>query len=361
MARIHNFSAGPGVLPESVLHQAQNDLWDVNGSGIGVVEHSHRGKVFDAIHQSAKARVRALLGLADDQEILFLQGGARAQFYMLPMNLLRGGRAVYLDTGHWAHVAIEDAKRYGTIDTGFSSQTSGYDRVPDPGEWAPVPEGTVYFHYTSNNTIYGTEFSYVPEIEGTSLVCDMSSNFLSRPVDGSKFDFIYAGAQKNVGPSGVTVVVVRRSLLDQMDKNLPAMLRYAKQVEKDSMLNTPCTFGIYMIDQVCKWLEQEVGGLEAMERRNAAQADRLYAEIDRTGFWKSHVRPSSRSRMNVVFTSGDADRDAAFVKGSTEAGMSGLKGHREVGGLRASLYNAQTDAAVDALIGFMREFERRAG
>jgi len=361
MARIHNFSAGPGVLPEVVLKQAQGDLLDVNGSGIGVCEHSHRGKVFDAIHQSAKSRVRKLLRLSDYQEVLFLQGGARAQFYMLPMNLLRGGRAIYLDTGHWAHSAIEDAKRYGTVDVTFSSKESGYDRVPDPGEWGEVPAGTAYFHYTSNNTIYGTEFHYVPEPKGTALVCDMSSNFLSRPIDGSRFDFIYAGAQKNVGPSGVVVVAVRKDLLSRMESNLPAMLRYGKQVEKDSMLNTPCTFGIYMIDQVCRWLEEDVGGIEAMERRNVAQAERLYAEIDRTGYWKSHVKKPSRSRMNVVFSAGNADRDAAFVKGASEHGMSGLKGHRELGGLRASLYNAQTDAAVDALIGYMREFERTNG
>lgn len=361
MARIHNFSAGPGVLPEKVLQQAAADLWDVNGSGIGVCEHSHRGKVFDAIHQSAKARVRQLLRLSDDHEVLFLQGGARGQFYMLPMNLLRGRRASYLDTGHWAHVAIEDAKRYGTVDVAFTSQPQGYDRVPDPGEWSLIPDGTAYFHYTSNNTIYGTEFHYVPQVEGTLLACDMSSNFLSRPVDGSRFDFVYAGAQKNVGPSGVTVVALKRALLARMEKDLPAMLRYDKQVDKDSMLNTPCTFGIYVIDQVCKWLQDDVGGLEAMERRNVAQADRLYAEIDRTGFWRSHVKKGSRSRMNVVFTSGNADLDAAFVKGATEHGMSGLKGHREIGGLRASLYNAQTDAAVDTLVAFMREFEQRQG
>jgi phosphoserine aminotransferase len=359
MARIHNFSAGPGILPELVLQQAQADLWDVNGSGIGVCEHSHRGKVFDAIHQSAKARVHRLLKLADDQEILFLQGGGRSQFYMLPMNLLQGRRAHYIDTGYWAHSALEDARRYGTVDVGFSSREQSYDRVPAQGEWGEIAPGTAYFHYTSNNTIYGTEYGYVPEVEGTALVCDMSSNFLSRPVDGSKFDFIYAGAQKNVGPSGVTVVVVRKSLLDQMSKDLPAMLRYAKQVEKDSMLNTPSTFGIYMIDQVCRWLEEDIGGLASMERRNIAQADRIYAEIDRTGFWRSHVKADSRSRMNLVFTTGNADLDTTFHKTATEQGLSGLKGHRELGGLRASLYNAQTDAAVDALVAFMREFESK--
>lgn len=361
MARIHNFSAGPGVLPEKVLQQARADLWDVNESGIGVCEHSHRGKVFDAIHQSAKARVHRLLKLGDDQEILFLQGGARAQFYMLPMNLLRGGNAMYIDTGYWAHSALEDAKRYGTVDVGFSSKEQSYDRVPEQGEWSAVAKDTTYFHYTSNNTIYGTEFSYVPEVPGTLLVCDMSSNFLSRPVDGSKFDFIYAGAQKNVGPSGVVVVVVRKSVLEQMEKNLPAMLRYSKQVEKDSMLNTPCTFGIYMIDQVCRWLEEDIGGVAAMERRNIAQAERVYAEIDRTGFWKSHVLKGSRSRMNLVFTTGNVDLDTKFHKAAAERGLSGLKGHRELGGLRASLYNAQTDAAVDALVAFMRDFEDSAG
>jgi phosphoserine aminotransferase len=361
MGRIHNFSAGPGVLPEKVLSQARDDLWDVKGSGIGVAEHSHRGGVFDGIHQSAKARLRRLLGLADDQEVLLLQGGARAQFYMWPMNALRGGRATYLDTGHWAHLALEDAKRYGTVDVGFSSQGSGYDRVPEPGAWGDLPEGTAYLHYTSNNTIYGTEYGYVPSVSGALLACDMSSNFLSRPVDGSRFDFIYAGAQKNVGPSGVTVVVIRRSVLDRLETDLPAMLRYAKQVEKDSMLNTPCTFGIYMVERVCAWLEEDVGGLQRMEQRNVAQADKVYGEVDRSGFWRSPVQRESRSRMNLVFTTGDAELDTAFHKAAAEQGMSGLKGHRAVGGLRASLYNAQTDAAVDALVGFMREFERTRG
>ncbi len=361
MPRIHNFSAGPGALPEVVLKEAQEALWDVNGSGIGICEHSHRGKVFDAIHQSAKARIKRLLAVGDSHEVLFLQGGARSQFYMLPMNLLKGGRATYLDTGHWAHLALEDAKRYGSVDVGFSSKESSYDRVPKQGEWQAPPAGTAYFHYTSNNTIYGTEFHYEPQVEGTLLVCDMSSNFLSRPVNGSRYDLIYAGAQKNIGPSGVTVVAVRRSILEQMETKLPAMLRYAKQVEKDSMLNTPSTFGIYMIDRVARWLEEDVGGLEAMERQNVAQAARLYAEIDRTGFWKSQVAKDSRSRMNVIFTTGDADKDTSFLKGASERQMSGLKGHRELGGLRASLYNAQTDTAVDALVEWMREFERTQG
>lgn len=361
MARIHNFSAGPGVLPESVLKQAQADLWDVAGSGIGVVEHSHRGKVFDAIVISARDRLRRLLQLDEDQEVLFLHGGARSQFYQWPMNALRGGRAAYLDTGHWAHLALEDAKRYGTVDVPFSSKESGYDRVPGPDERFALHPDTLYLHYTSNNTIYGTEFHHVPDPGRAWLVCDASSDFLSRPLDGKRFAFLYAGAQKNVGPSGVTIAIVRKSILDRFDKDLPAMLRYAKQVEKESMLNTPCTFAIYMVDQVCKWLEEDVGGLAEMERRNVAQADELYAEIDRTGFWRSHVRPDSRSRMNVVFTTGDAERDAAFLKLAAQHQLSGLKGHRELGGLRASLYNALPDAAVHALVGVMREFERTHG
>jgi phosphoserine aminotransferase len=363
MARIHNFSAGPGVLPEVALRQAQADLWDVAESGIGVLEHSHRGKTFDAIHQRAKQRVARLLGLDEDQAVLFLQGGARGQFFQWPLNALRksGMRAAYLETGHWSKLAIDDAKMYGAVDVPFSSKETGYDRVPEPGEWGALKPDTLYLHYTSNNTIFGTEYHYVPDAGSAWLTCDMSSNFLSRPVDGTKFTFLYAGAQKNVGPAGVTVVVIRKSILDRLDRELPAVLRYAKQVEKDSMLNTPCTFGIYMIDQVCRWLEEDVGGLAAMEKRNASKAGQLYAEIDRTGFWKAPVKTSSRSRMNVVFRAPNADLDAAFVKEASAAGLSGLKGHRETGGLRASLYNALPEASVTALVSFMREFERTRG
>ncbi len=361
MARIHNFSAGPGVLPEVALRQAQADLWDVADTGIGVLEHSHRGKAFDAIHQRAKQRVARLLGLDDDQAVLFLQGGARGQFFQWPLNTLRGKRAAYLETGHWSKLAIDDAKLYGTVDVPFSSRETGYDRVPEPGEWGELHEDALYLHYTSNNTIYGSEYPYVPDPGRAWLACDMSSNFLSRPIDGTRFTFLYAGAQKNVGPAGVTIVVIRKSILDRLGQNLPAVLRYGKLVEKDSMLNTPCTFGIYMIDQVCRWLEEDVGGVAAMEKRNLAKANLLYAEIDRSGFWKAPVAKSSRSRMNVVFRAPNADLDAVFVKEATAAGMSGLKGHRETGGLRASLYNALPEASVQALVSFMREFERTKG
>lgn len=361
-SRIHNFSAGPGVLPEAVLLQAQQDLWSHGGFGVGILECSHRGKQFDAIVASAKDRLARLLRLDDDQVVLFLHGGARTQFFQLPLNWLSGGRATYLDTGVWSAGAIQDAKLYGTVDVPFSSKASGYDRIPDAGAWGALPEGTRYLHYTANNTVAGTEYPYIPETDGGAwLACDMSSNFLSRPVDGARFGFIYAGAQKNVGPAGTTVVVVRKSLLGAArTEGLPEMLQYGVQVKHDSMLNTPTTFSIYVIDLVTKWLEDH-GGLEAMEARNIAQAERVYGLIDASGFWKGKVQTGSRSRMNLTFTTGTPSLDDAFVKQAEAAGLSGLKGHRSVGGLRASLYNAQTDAAVDALCDFMRDFERANG
>lgn len=358
MSRIHNFSAGPAILPEPVIRQAQADLWDLNGSGIGVLECSHRGGVFDAVVESARQRIRRLCALSDDQEVLFLHGGARTQFFQIPMNLLRGARATYFDTGVWAKGAIEDAQRYGTIDVPFSSKAAGYDSVPEPNSWGPLPEGTLYLHYTSNNTVAGTEYHYRPDAGKAWLVCDVSSNFLSRPIEGSKFDLIYAGAQKNAGPAGTTIVILRKSLLERCDPNLPAMLRYGVAVENGSMFNTPSTFSIYVVDQVAKWLE-EMGGLAEIEQRNIHKAAKVYAEIDRTGFWKGKAKPGSRSRMNITFTTGDEKKDSAFVKQADAAGLSGLKGHRSLGGLRASTYNALPEASCDALVAFMREFEAK--
>ncbi len=360
MERIHNFSAGPAILPEPVVRRAQEALWVHGESGMGIAEVSHRGKVFGEVMAEAKERMHRLLQLDDQQEILFLQGGARAQFYMWPMNILQGGTAVYLNTGRWADLAAKDARRYGEVIEAFSSKEQGWNAVPAEGGFE-VADEAVYLHYTSNNTVAGSEYSYVPHAGDALLACDMSSNFLSRVVDGWKFDFIYAGAQKNVGPSGVTIVVVRRSLLDRMSSDLPEMLRYSKQVEKDSMLNTPCTFGIYVIGEVLRWIEDEMGGVEGIEARNVAQASKVYDLIDGSDFWKGKVEPASRSRMNPTFTTGDDDLDKAFHTAAAEAGMSGLKGHRSVGGLRASLYNAQTDAAVEALVDFMRDFERTHG
>ncbi len=356
MSRAFNFSAGPAVLPDSVIRQAQVDLWDHNGTGLGITECSHRSKQFDDVICSAKARLARLLKLDEDQEVLFLHGGAKTQFFMIPMNLLRGARSTYLDTGTWSAGAIVEAKRYGQVDVPFSSRTS----VPAPAGWGDIPEKTLYVHYTSNNTVAGTEYHHIPDSGPAWLMCDMSSNLLSRQIEGSKFDLIYAGAQKNVGPSGTTVVVIRRSLLDRCDPDLPLMLQYGLHVKKDSMYNTPCTFSIYVIEKVAAWLEEN-GGVEAMEQRNVAQSNKLYSLIDGSDFWQGKVEVASRSRMNHTFTTGDDDLDTRFWKSAAEAGMSGLKGHRSVGGLRASMYNAQTDAAVDALVDFMKTFEQTHG
>ncbi|HMV67173.1 MAG TPA: 3-phosphoserine/phosphohydroxythreonine transaminase [Myxococcota bacterium] len=359
---MHNFNAGPGVLPEDVLREAQAAIWEHDGSGIGILEMSHRSRAFDAVLASAKDRLRRLLRLSDDQEVLFLHGGARTQFFMIPMNLLRGGRATYLDTGIWAGQALIEARRYGTVDVPFSSRETGYDHLPRPGAWGPLPEGTRYLYYTSNNTVAGTELPYVPEVApgGPWLICDTSSNFLSQPLDGSRFDLLYGGAQKNVGPAGVTLVILKRALLDHCDPDLPSMLRYGVHVRENSLYNTPCVFGIYMVDRVCAWIERQ-GGLDAIGARNARRSQRVYATIDDSGFWRGRVEPWSRSRMNITFTSGDPDLDKRFVAEAETHGLLGLKGHKSLGGLRASLYNALPDASVDALVDFLGDFARRYG
>jgi len=360
MTRIHNFSAGPAVLPEPVVRATQEALWDLNGSGLGLCECSHRSALFEDVLASATQGLRSLLALSDDQEVLFLPGGAQTQFYQIPMNLLRGGRATYLDTGVWSEGAMREAHRYGTVDVGYSSAPV-YPNVPQPGDVGELPTGTRYLHYTSNNTVAGTQFHHIPQVPaGVWRICDMSSDIASRPVDGAAFDLIYAGAQKNLGPSGLAIVVIRRELLEHCDPDLPTMLRYGVQVKQTSMFNTPNTFGIYVVDQVCRWI-QDQGGLSAIGARNSAQADRVYAAIDGSAFWQGKARLDSRSIMNVTFSTGDAELDTRFVKQATAAGLSGLKGHRVVGGLRASLYNAQTDAAVSALVDFMAEFERANG
>ncbi len=358
MTRNHNFSAGPAVLPESVLLEAREALWDYQGSGIGIMECSHRTKLYEAVVQSARDRIRRLMKLTDDQEVLFLQGGASTQFYMVPANLLRGGRAAYIETGHWAEKAIAEGKRYGTVDVVWSGKSTGFDRVPKPSEWS-VQKDTRYLHYTSNNTIYGTQFTEVLD-SPVPLICDASSDVMSKPIEGSKFDLYYAGAQKNLGPSGVTVVVIRKSLFEQCDPDLPTMMRYKVHADNESMYNTPNTWGIYFLERVCAWIEGQ-GGLTSIEAANQRRARALYAEIDRTGFWRGMCERGSRSVMNVTFTSGNADWDTTFHTEATKHGLVGLKGHRIAGGLRASLYNAQTDAAVAALVAEMQEFERTHG
>lgn len=361
MARIHNFSAGPAVLPEEVLKEAQEALWDLNGTGIGVMECSHRSKTYEAVVESARQRLAKVLGLGPDQQVLFLQGGASSQFFMVPANLLRGGTAAYLETGHWAEKAIKEAKRYGKVEVAWTSKASNFDRIPRPGDWH-TPANAAYLHYTSNNTIYGTEFDYVPAVSGdTLLVCDASSDVAARPVDGSKWDLMYAGAQKNLGPSGVTVVVVSKRALERCEPDLPTMLKYSIHAENGSMYNTPNTWGIYIIDRVCAWIER-MGGVAAIGERNARQAAAIYGAIDGSGgFYRGACAKDSRSVMNLTFRTPSEDLDTAFHKDATKAGLDGLKGHRAVGGLRASIYNAQTDAAIDALVGFMGAFAKRNG
>lgn len=359
MSRIHNFSAGPAVLPEPVLNEAREALIEFGGTGLGIMEMSHRSAAYDAVIVSARERLARLLGVTDTHTVLFLGGGASSQFFQVPMNLLRGGRAAYMNTGRWSNNAIVEAQRFGTVDVVYSSRDAGYDHVPAPGRWDPVADDTVYFHYTSNNTVAGTQFSYQPEVD-VPVVVDMSSDILARPANGPTPALIYAGAQKNLGPAGVTVVVIRNDLLERCDPDLPTILRYPTQAAKASMFNTPPTFPIYVVERVCNWIEAQ-GGLAAVGARNEAQAAKLYATIDRSDFWRGLVRPDSRSIMTPTFTTGDADTDTRFWKAAADAGMSGLKGHRSVGGLRASMYNACPDAAVDALVDFMRDFEARNG
>lgn len=360
MARIHNFSAGPAVLPVSVLEQAQQAIMELGDTGLGLLECSHRSKAFDAVATSAVDRLGRLLGVSETHHVLFLQGGASTQFFMVPMNLLRGGRATYLDTGRWSANAIKEAQRFGTVDVPFSSKGDGYTHVPAQGGWGELPEGTAYVHYTSNNTVAGTQFPYIPETGDVPLVTDASSDILSDERDWSKHAIVYAGAQKNLGPSGMAVVAIRKDLIDRCDPDLPTMLRYGTHAAKDSMFNTPPTFAIYMVERVAAWIE-ESGGLAAVGERNRAKAGRLYGHIDSTDFWQGKVREDSRSIMNPTFTTGNDELDTLFHTSAAKAGLSGLKGHRSVGGLRASIYNACPDAAVDALIDYMREFERTHG
>ncbi len=361
MARVFNFSAGPSALPLPVLEQARDELVDFRGSGASIMEQSHRGPVYDAVHTRCEADLRALLGVPDTHCFVFMGGGARSQFAHVPNNLARHAPADYLVTGRWAQGAADEAAKLVTSRTLYSSADSGHDHVPTADDYAADPDAA-YLHYTSNNTIYGTQYQYVPHARGGTLVCDMSSDILSRPVDVSRYGLIYAGAQKNMGPAGVTVLIVRRSLLDRSDPGLPEMFSFARIAAKDSMLNTPPTFNIYLVGLVAQWL-LDLGGLGAMEARNRAKADALYAAIDGSGgFYTGHARADSRSWMNVTFRiPGRPDLEASFVSEAVEAGMIGLKGHRSVGGLRASIYNAVPPEACAALADFMGEFARRHG
>jgi phosphoserine aminotransferase len=358
--RLFNFSAGPAVLPIEVLEEAQRDLLALPGVGMSILEISHRSAAFDEVIDGCEADLRQLAGVPSNYKVLFLQGGASLQFSMVPMNLLPpGGSADYIVTGSWAEKAVKEAKRVGTVKIAASTEGENYSRVPKQSELALDP-GAAYVHYTTNNTIFGTEFHDVPAVGAVPLVADTSSDMFSRPIDIEKYGLIYAGAQKNLGPSGVTLVIVRDDLLARTPKTLPTMLQYGVHAENKSMYNTPPVFGIYIMRLVLKWVLKQ-GGLAAMNARNARKADALYAEIDRSGFYRGHAAKDSRSRMNVTFRLPSEELEKKFAKESTAAGLDGLKGHRSVGGLRASIYNAFPEDGVTALIQFMKEFERKNG
>jgi phosphoserine aminotransferase len=359
-SRIFNFSAGPAVLPLEVLEQVQRDMLSLPGVGMSVLEISHRSAAFDEIIDGCEADLRKLAGVPNTHRVLFLQGGASLQFSMVPMNLLgQGQSADYIVSGVWAQKAVKEAKRVGAVRVAASTESENFARVPAQRELSLDPNAS-YVHYTTNNTIYGTECHYTPETGGVALVADASSDIFSRPIDVSKFGLIYAGAQKNLAPAGLTLVIIREDLLKRTPSTLPTMLQYGVHAENKSMYNTPPVFAIYVMRLVLAWLIKQ-GGLEAVERLNVRKAEKLYAEIDRTGFYRGHAQKDSRSRMNITFRLPNEELEKKFVKESTTAGFDGLKGHRSVGGLRASIYNAFPEKGVDALIQFMQEFERRNG
>lgn len=360
--RIFNFSAGPAVLPESVLVRAQEALWSLGDSGIGVLEHSHRGRAFTAVIERAEALCRELAGIPDEYHVLFLQGGASTQFFMVPMNFLGSEQtADYLDTGVWSQKAIAEAERFGEVAIAFTGKPDGYTHVPRAGEvhlslsLASAPE---YVHYTSNNTIYGTQFAAPPEVPaGVPLICDASSDIFSRPLDMSKHQLVYAGAQKNLGPAGLTLVIIDRALVDAGARDLPAMLQYRTHADKGSCYNTPPTFAVYVLSEVLAWI-REFGGLEAMAEHNRDKARVIYDFLDQSELFHALAAADSRSHMNVCFRCVKPELEPVFVAQAEARGMSGLAGHRSAGGLRASIYNAFPRAGCEALVAFMKEFER---
>jgi phosphoserine aminotransferase len=358
--RIYNFAAGPAVLPVPVLEEAQRDLVALPGVGMSVMEISHRSKTFEAIIQGAEADMRTIGGIPDNYKVLFLQGGASLQFSMVPMNLLTpGATADYIVTGDWAKKAMKEAKRVGATNVAASTEDGNFKRIPKQSE-LKLTSGAAYVHMTSNNTIHGTEWHDQPNVGAAPLVCDASSDIFSRPIDIKSYGLIYAGAQKNLGPSGVTVVIVRDDLLARSADTLPTMLNYKTQADNGSMYNTPPAFGIYILRLVMKWLIAQ-GGLKAIQAVNGRKAKILYDELDRTAFWQPHADKDSRSLMNVTFKLATEELDTRFAKEATAAGLDGLKGHRSVGGMRASIYNAFPEDGVKALVEFMKEFERKNG
>ena len=361
--RVYNFSAGPAVLPMSVLEEIQRDLIALPGVGMSILEISHRSAAFEKILAEAEADIRSLANIPSTYKVLFLQGGASLQFSMVPMNLLGpGATADYIDGGSWAEKAIKEAKKVGTVNIAATTKSENYVRIPRQDELKLTPNAA-YVHMTSNNTIEGTEYKTLPAVGGVPLVSDTSSDMFSRPIDVTTHALIYAGAQKNMGPAGVTVVIIREDLLPRSTEKkatLPTMLNYAVHAENGSLYNTPPAFAVYTLGLVMKWLMAQ-GGLRAIEQANVRKAEKLYAEIDRTGFYRGTAQKDCRSLMNVTFRLRTEDLEKQFVKESAAAGLDGLKGHRSVGGMRASIYNAFPEDGVDVLVSFMREFERRHG
>ncbi|MBK1734521.1 phosphoserine transaminase [Halorhodospira abdelmalekii] len=359
MSRVYNFSAGPAMLPESVIQRAADEMLDWHGAGMSVMEMSHRGKSYVSIAEQAEADLRELLAIPENYKVLFLQGGATGQFAAIPLNLLRGGdQADYVYTGAWSKKAIAEAKKYCQVNIVASGEPD-LMHVPAQRDWQLSAEAA-YVHYTPNETISGVEFHWVPEVGDKPLVADMSSTLLSRPIDVSRYGLIYAGAQKNIGPAGVTVVIVRDDLIGAAAAQTPTIWDYQQQADADSMLNTPATYPLYVAGLVFQWLK-ELGGLTAMAEINRRKAEKLYAAIDQADFYSNPVAPESRSWMNVPFVLADADLDARFLKEAEAAGLTTLKGHRSVGGMRASIYNAMPESGVDRLIEFMGDFAQRHG
>ena len=355
--KIYNFAAGPAMLPKTVMEKAQAEFTNYQNSGSGLMELSHRGKLFEPVLERAQANVRELLNISDDYAILFIQGGASMQFAMLAMNFLNGGVADYIDTGVWSSKAAKEAKMFGTVNIVASSKETKYDHIPAASEWKRTPDAA-YLHITSNNTIAGTRYTKLPKsLPGVPMLADMSSDIMSRPFDINDFAMVYAGAQKNLGPAGMALVILRKDLAARTDAaKVPTMLRYSTYIEENSMFNTPPTFAIYILALVTDWLKEQ-GGLKAMEKINEDKAAYLYNFLDNSKFYASPVAKADRSIMNVVFRTPNEELDAAFVKEAKENGLTDLKGHRLVGGCRASIYNAMPIEGVKALVEFMKKFE----
>jgi phosphoserine aminotransferase len=359
MKRIYNFSAGPATLPTSVLEEARDELLSYQGSGMSIMEMSHRGKHYDAVHQEALANFRELLSVPDTHDILFMQGGATAQFGMVPMNLLGEGQtADYINAGAWSKKAIAEAKRIGVVNVAADTGSEIPTRQPRQDELNLTP-GAAYLHCCSNETISGAQIKEFP-VSDAPLVSDMSSDILSRPLDISKFGLIYAGAQKNLGPAGVTLVIVRKDLMDRAPESVPAIFQYKSYAKANSLLNTPPTFGVYLLCLVTRWLKEQ-GGVEAISKKNDRKSNALYQAIDTSEFYKGTAVPENRSTMNVTFRLPSEELEADFIKQATAKELDGLKGHRSVGGIRASIYNAFPEEGVDALIAFMKKFEAANG